>query len=663
MANTYVLYTADGTQQLFTVPFPYINRTDVLVYINNIQVLTPATFEWVNDQTIVFFGAPLSQYIVKIQRSTNPNTPDVTYQNGAILTASDLNTATLQAFYRTQELQDELDAYISGGLSLITTNNGNDAEAMIQAAAQAVLNSALLADLQSQIGDIQANAETIIAQTSRVDTLQTVIDGLTNYDGIGIETYVANEVTNRIDGDTALAEVIALIGASNGTNSAFIINMTTAQVDATTSLGDYLTGIISSVAAANASISSESTARTTADTALATLITNLTATVGSNTAAIGTEATARATGDSANASSISALATTVAGNGAAITTEQTARATGDSANASSISSLSTTVAGHTASLSTAATSISGLQAQYTVKVDVDGHVAGFGLASTAVNGTPISSMIFNVNNFAIVDPGNGLTAPTVPFNVTGGVVYMQNVVIGNALIGSMTIGKLTQGSLNADMAVGTGKIVFDNGAFMKVIGVGFGTLNQFIEWFGPHQASYSTCSEANAIAYLKVNGDAYFGGTLLAGVLHNAVQAGVLNSTNVADLGPFSSNGNTITITASFSMHANTIFLAGATAAYSSTPKQTPSATVVLSRSINGGGFVDVSTMNVTGTWSGDAPTGGDPGHYTQDMAASTTFVDPDHLAQNREYKLRFTAFTNVNATILSNILAIQSNE
>jgi predicted phage tail protein len=62
--------------------------------------------------------------------------------------------------------------------------------------------------------------------------------------------------------------------------------------------------------------------------------------------------------------------------------EVTTRASADSALSQSISTVSSTVAGNTSSISTQATSINGLSGQYTVKIDVNGAVAGYGLAST-----------------------------------------------------------------------------------------------------------------------------------------------------------------------------------------------------------------------------------------------------------------------------------------
>jgi hypothetical protein len=126
-------------------------------------------------------------------------------------------------------------------------------------------------------------------------------------------------------------------------------------------------------------------------------------------------------------------------------------------------------------ITTRATQTGALFAQYTVKVDVNGYVAGFGLASTLVNGTPLSNFIIRADRFAVASPsGPGIT-PITPFIVnttpvmTGAGeflpagVYMsaayirdlevalgrfQNAFITNAMIVSLSATKITAGVIS-----------------------------------------------------------------------------------------------------------------------------------------------------------------------------------------------------------------------
>ncbi|WP_323142707.1 phage tail tip fiber protein [Massilia phyllosphaerae] len=99
------------------------------------------------------------------------------------------------------------------------------------------------------------------------------------------------------------------------------------------------------------------------------------------------------------------------------------KAQANDAIASATQQLSTTVAGHTSTLEIQGQSISGLGAQYTVKIDNNGYMAGYGLASTAINGVPTSSFIVLADRFAVALPGQ---SPKFPFVI--GTVNGQTVI-------------------------------------------------------------------------------------------------------------------------------------------------------------------------------------------------------------------------------------------
>jgi len=142
---------------------------------------------------------------------------------------------------------------------------------------------------------------------------------------------------------------------------------------------------------------------------------------------------------------------------AAISTETTARATAIGAEATARQTLQTTVDGHTAAIETAAQSIDGLEAQYTVKVQADGYVAGYGLAVTANNGAPTSSFVVAADRFAIAQAGTTTLNPTIPFIVTtkGGVPIMS-------FSGYASIDRLLTGTLDTEtLRIGGSNVVLD----------------------------------------------------------------------------------------------------------------------------------------------------------------------------------------------------------
>lgn len=85
---------------------------------------------------------------------------------------------------------------------------------------------------------------------------------------------------------------------------------------------------------------------------------------------------------------------------------------------------------------TVADDVTGLSAQYTVKVDVNGYVSGFGLASTATDGVPTSEFIVNADKFAVVTPGQPGKHPFTIGQVNG----VTKTVIDSALIADASIG-------------------------------------------------------------------------------------------------------------------------------------------------------------------------------------------------------------------------------
>ncbi len=315
---------------------------------------------------------------------------------------------------------------------------------------------------------------------------------------------ISSEATIRQTADTSLASDITTITASvNGNASAIQTEATaratadSAEATARQTLAARVTNTETGLTAAQASITTESSTRASADSATASQISALTSTVGANTSAITTEATARASADSAIASQITALTSTVGANTSAITTEATTRASADSATASQISALTSTVGANTSAITTEATTrasadsaITGqittlsatagantsaiqteattrasqtgdLFAKYTVKLDVNGYVSGFGLASTANNAAPFSSFIVRADNFAIAAPTGPGISPLTPFTVTtttqtiDGVSVPPGVYIDGGYIkgGSIDGSKITGGTITGSKLI------------------------------------------------------------------------------------------------------------------------------------------------------------------------------------------------------------------
>jgi hypothetical protein len=332
-------------------------------------------------------------------------------------------------------------------------------------------------------------------------------------------------------------------------------------------------------------------------------------------------------------------------NAAAITSEQTARLDGDNANATDITNLTTTVNGNSASITTLQNSVNGIQAQYGVTLNVNGYITGF----TELNDGKTGSFIITASDFAIIDPSAPANQPgTVPFQVSGGVVTIDNAVIENLTVDKLAGGVLNTGSTpitqNSDINLGTGHIVFDNGSAMRVQGVGFGSSNQFIDWFGPHQAAFSDCTEANATFYLKTDGSAYFGGSLSAGTLRSSAQTTNTASNASISVGPFSSNGGNITALISYSYnHTYTCTQGTSTGNGTST---TTTSLALQNSTDSGGTFSTLATLPITITCSVTQP-GDGKDHVSIHGGGSTTVTWNPGALTTLELQGSLTAFAS----------------
>jgi len=351
--------------------------------------------------------------------------------------------ANISAIQTEQTTRADADSALASDITILQTSVGNNASAIsIEAIARADADEAISTTITTLTSNVSDNASAITA-----------------------------EATTRADADSALATTISTLQSTVEDNTSAIETEAITRADADTALATSITTLTSAVEDNASAISTEATTRATADTALATTITTLTSAVEDNTSAIVTEATTRATADTALATSISTLTSTVEDNSSAISTEATTRANADSALATDISTIQTTVGDNTTAIETTAESVDGIQGKYTVKIDNNGYVSGYGLISTANNDTPFSEFAIIADKFAIApvatDPDLVDGSPffvTTSTRVINGVsvpagTYIKQANIYNA---SITTAKINDAAITnakiANLAVDSAKI-------------------------------------------------------------------------------------------------------------------------------------------------------------------------------------------------------------
>lgn len=360
---------------------------------------------------------------------------------------------------------------------------------------------------------------------------------------------VRNELTVRIDeGLLAEAEARTLLAAVVNANTAAIQTEVTTRATQTEALSTSLSALTATTNSNTAAIVAEQAARTNAEASTASQINTLTATVGvknriyrqpaaptnalvggdlwfdsddgnkpyrwdgaawigtedtriaANTAAIQTEATARADADQALAQQITTLSAEYRAAdtdlSSAIQTEATARANAIAAEATARQTLQSVVNANTAAIQTEATTraneTGSLFAKYTVKVDVNGYVSGFGLASTANDGTPTSEFTVVADKFSIApvqtdnaaNDGSPFFHRTTPTTINGVAVpagtYMKaayihdatitnakiaNLAVDDAKIANLSVSKLDAGSLKVGSYISSANYVAGSQGF------------------------------------------------------------------------------------------------------------------------------------------------------------------------------------------------------
>lgn len=279
----------------------------------------------------------------------------------------------------------------------------------------------------------------------------------------------------------------------------------------------------------------------------------------------------------------------------------------------------------------------------------------------------------------------GLIEGTITFkiDVNGNVTGLQ-LVGGGQGPGSLNL-------INTDLKMGTGRVVFNTGTYMKVQGVGFGAAKDLIEWYGPTMA-IDQCSRANALEYRTTTGDAYYGGALSAGTLRNPGQSSSLAADAVAEVSSFGSNGKPVRYVASWSYYseftrdfsadnAGLDSFEKTVASYAATSddggyvyfgaktEERSASTITLTRAFAGASFEQLEQRGFTTeqvTFRGLKPTPGDaPGRatFTASIGGGFTVLDPVQSTANRSLRLALSRGFTLSEGVIQRLTIVAIEE
>lgn len=490
--QTSVAYPASAGQSEFDVTFPYLDQSHVVVTVNGL----PAAHAFVSPTRVKTSSVMVGGEAVVVRRQTPIDQALVTFQNGAVLTKEELNTAVLQCLYIQQELTDHYTSTLDAAKVRLGDNLGvvSTPTDVIDQLTQMILEGQLLADLNAKLSDLDLTASTLIAEIMRGNDVKqgltvvrdqvtqlgqslTVVDFIASVDTDGTSVVLHEDTVKRANGDT-LAQAFTGIETNIGDARAYSESLVTAIVGPSGSLTRLQNALGAYNGAGTAFVLNDSLVQVqSSGTSLASTFTGLSARMGTAEASIITNATAIATETSARATAISTLAATVGGYSSQITTLQSVQA--------------------------------GIQARYGVALDVNGFVSGF----VQNNSGTVSDFTILANKFAIVTPGQ---SPVVPFSVVDGYANFANPV--------------------SVYKVGSG--------YKLVLGPGFGVSSDLVLWFGPSSIAISACTRANALMCLCIDG------TIVVPTTGGAPPFEVTTNSSGAAATGFISSGTTIELTA-----------------------------------------------------------------------------------------------------------------
>lgn len=282
------------------------------------------------------------------------------------------------------------------------------------------------------------------------------------------------EQTARADADAAFSQHVSTLYAQVGTNTAAIQAEQSLRSSADSALTSSVETLVAQVGANTAAVQAEQIARADADSALSQSTSILFARVDDADAAILSEQAARVSADSAVMTQVNALLGMVYENAADIELERTISLDEYTALASQQTEIFTRVQNNAAAIQEHASTLNGLEAEWYVKTDVNGRVAGIGLHSTGVQ----TEFIVLSDKFMVVTPGQD---PKIPFvvgpvgdtgaygvGIDGGLVVNGSIVTRHLQAGSVTAEKIGANQIGGQHISAQSSILLNEGGRLTV---------------------------------------------------------------------------------------------------------------------------------------------------------------------------------------------------
>ena len=215
-----VTYTANGSNNQFSITFPYIDAAHVRISVDG----SSASFTFHNSTTAQLNSTPTSGQTVVVYRQT-PSTALVDFTDGSTLFESDLDLANTQARYISEEARDRADI----AAALVTVNNVN-----INVVAGIADNVTAVAENNATITTVAGDTAEIVAVASKLSEISSLAttENFANMSALGT---IASDIT-------AVANVASTMSAAaqNAVDAAASATLAgTHAASAATALDDF----------------------------------------------------------------------------------------------------------------------------------------------------------------------------------------------------------------------------------------------------------------------------------------------------------------------------------------------------------------------------------------------------------------------------------------
>lgn len=244
MPTTYVDYTATAAQTDFAFTFPYLEDEHVIVEIDGVQKTLTTDYTIVTSPStkIVLNSGATAGQIVRVRRKSQPGTDLVDFENGSVLTESELDRAYLHNRYLNEEIGELNDVSLQKAAGTNNWDAGNNK--IVNVATPTDTNDASTKDyVDAKVNQVSTGASSppnkyVFTGTAGANTTYSVtgaeVNGDTAYD-VSIDGAVQEPTTDfTVDPDTDTLTIIPTLSGGEDIvviERGFGVALTTGNID------------------------------------------------------------------------------------------------------------------------------------------------------------------------------------------------------------------------------------------------------------------------------------------------------------------------------------------------------------------------------------------------------------------------------------------------